>query len=187
MGIEAWSTTPANNNSAPPNGAPDGMAPSTVNDTMRQQMADHRSQWNDAQWFRYGDGDGAATTTYVAATQFKVAGADVTAHYHVGRRVKAQGSSTGTIYGTITAVSFSTDTTVTVAWDNVTQLQRLHNGAIWQEYRRLLVVVDEIEKRLPGFLDGVQDRLKAEALPALPLEPRPKRGLVERLFGGGEE
>jgi hypothetical protein len=118
MGIEAWSITPANNNSAPPAGAPEGMAPSTVNDTMRQQMADHRSQWNDAQWFRYGDGDGAATTTYVAATQFKVVGADVSAHYHVGRRVKAQGTTTGTIYGTITAVSFSTDTTVTVAWDS---------------------------------------------------------------------
>ena len=118
MGIEAWSTTPASNNSAPPAGAPEGMAPSTVNNVIRQQMADHRAQWNDAQWFEYGDGDGAATVSYVAATQFKVEGVDVTAVYHVGRRVKIVASTPGTIYGTINTVSFSTDTTVTVSFDS---------------------------------------------------------------------
>ena len=118
MGIEAWSTTPASNNSAPPAGAPEGMAPSTVNNVIRQQMADHRAQWNDAQWFEYGDSDGAATVTYVAATQFKVEGVDVTAVYHVGRRVKIVASTPGTIYGTINTVSFSTDTTVTVGFDS---------------------------------------------------------------------
>ena len=81
-------------------------------------MADHRAQWNDAQWFEYGDGDGAATVSYVAATQFKVEGVDVTAVYHVGRRVKIVASTPGTIYGTINTVSFSTDTTVTVSFDS---------------------------------------------------------------------
>ena len=117
MGIESWSTTPASNNSAPPAGAPEGMAPSAVNNVIRQQMADHRAQWNDAEWFDYGDGEGSATVTYVAAGQFKVEGVDVSTAYHVGRRVRVVGSGTGTIYGTINAVAFSIDTTVTVTFD----------------------------------------------------------------------
>lgn len=40
MALIDYSTTPANNNSAPPNGAPEGMAAASVNDTMRQIMAD---------------------------------------------------------------------------------------------------------------------------------------------------
>ena len=38
--VQDWSTTPASNNAAPPNGAPEGMAPGAVNDVMRQMMAD---------------------------------------------------------------------------------------------------------------------------------------------------
>ena len=93
------------------------MAPSAVNNVIRQQMADHRAQWNDAEWFDYGDGEGSATVTYVAADQFKVEGVDVSTAYHVGRRVRVVGSGTGTIYGTINAVVFSIDTTVTVTFD----------------------------------------------------------------------
>lgn len=40
MPVTSWSTTAANNNAASPNGAPEGMAPSGVNDTIRQIMAD---------------------------------------------------------------------------------------------------------------------------------------------------
>lgn len=43
MGIINYSGTPANNNSSPPNGAPEGMAPSEVNDVIRQMMADMRN------------------------------------------------------------------------------------------------------------------------------------------------
>jgi hypothetical protein len=39
-GVTSYSTTPANNNSAPPNGAPEGMTPGSVNDVIRQVMAD---------------------------------------------------------------------------------------------------------------------------------------------------
>ena len=117
MGIESWSTTPASNNDAPPDGAPEGMAPSAVNNVIRQQMADHRAQWNDAEWFGYGDGEGGASLTYVAADQFKVEGVDVSTAYHVGRRVRVVGTGTGTIYGVINAVAFSIDTTVTVTFD----------------------------------------------------------------------
>ena len=94
------------------------MAPSAVNNVIRQQMADHRAQWNDAEWFNYGDGEGGVTLTYVSADQFKVEGVDVTTAYHVGRRVRVVGTGTGTIYGTINAVAFSIDTTVTVTFDS---------------------------------------------------------------------
>lgn len=40
MPVTSYSTTAANNNSAAPNGAPEGMAASAVNDTIRQIMTD---------------------------------------------------------------------------------------------------------------------------------------------------
>lgn len=56
---------------------------------------------------------------WVSGTQFKLTGVDLTAIYHVGRRVKIVHNSGGsTAYATITATAFSTDTTVTVATDN---------------------------------------------------------------------
>lgn len=40
MAVQDYSTTAASNNAAPPNGAPEGMTPGSVNDTIRQIMAD---------------------------------------------------------------------------------------------------------------------------------------------------
>lgn len=57
-------------------------------------------------------------TTYASATTFTITGVDVTGIYSVGRRVKAVGSLTGTIYGKISASAFVTNTTVTVVWDS---------------------------------------------------------------------
>lgn len=42
MAYTKYSLTPANNNAAPPDGAPEGMLPSSVNDTMRDMMAQIR-------------------------------------------------------------------------------------------------------------------------------------------------
>jgi len=39
MTVQQWATTAADNNSSPPTGAPEGMAPSAVNNTMREMMA----------------------------------------------------------------------------------------------------------------------------------------------------
>lgn len=38
--VTTWSTSPSSNNSAPPNGWPEGMAAAAVNDTARQMMSD---------------------------------------------------------------------------------------------------------------------------------------------------
>jgi hypothetical protein len=46
MAVSDWSTTAADNDAAPPSGAPEGMAPSAVNDVIRQMMADLRTAYN---------------------------------------------------------------------------------------------------------------------------------------------
>lgn len=118
MAIKDYDTTAGNNSTISGVNISEGCAPSGINNALRQIMADNRSQWNDANWFEYGDGNGTVSITYASGTSFTVDGIDVSTTYHVGRRVRAVGSSTGTIYGTITAVAFVTDTTVTVEWDS---------------------------------------------------------------------
>ena len=68
--ISTWSTTPANNNDTAPNGAPEGMAPSGVNDTIREIMARVREWYEDAQWIDLG-----LTHVRVSSSQFTIAGA----------------------------------------------------------------------------------------------------------------
>ena len=63
--VSQWSTTASSNNSASPNGAPEGMAPSGVNNVIRENMAAI------AKW--YSDSDGTLQSTgsssaYVLAT-----------------------------------------------------------------------------------------------------------------------
>jgi hypothetical protein len=117
-GIKDYSTTASNNTSVGGVNIAEGMLPSNINNAFRAITADIREFYNDSQWVIYGDGDGAHTFAYVSATAFTVAGANVTSFYHAGRRVKAVGSSTGTIVGTIASSSFSTNTTVNVTWDS---------------------------------------------------------------------
>lgn len=109
--ISEWSATAANNNSASPDGAPENMNPSGVNDTIRENMSAVRRQMQDAQWFDWGD-----TPSYATASTFTISG-DVTSRYEVGRRIKCTDSST--LYGVITASSYSSpNTTVTVSLDS---------------------------------------------------------------------
>lgn len=109
--ISAWSTTATNNNAASPNGFPEGMPPSGVNDSMREVMAAVRKWYESAEWIDLGH-----TPAYVSATTFTIA-TDVTATYHVGRRVRC--ADVSTLYGTITASSYAApNTTVTVTLDS---------------------------------------------------------------------
>ena len=107
-GIRSYSTTPAANTAL----FPEGMAPSAVNDGMRQVQADIRAWYEDAQWLDLGH-----VPVYVSATSFMVGG-NQTGLYHVGRRVRATGTAPFTVYGSVTGASFGSDTTVTVAWDS---------------------------------------------------------------------
>ena len=112
----------------------EGMLPSNINNALRDIMADVRQWYNTAEWIEYGDGAGTYTPAYASSTSFTISGANVTSAYHVGRRVKVVASTPGTIYGSITATAFSTNTTVTVAWDSGSlsneSITSVHIGAI---------------------------------------------------------
>jgi hypothetical protein len=117
-GIKDYSTTAANNTTVGSISVAEGMLPSNINNAFRGLGAEIREWYNDSQWVIYGDGDNGFTITYASATSFTVSAVDVTSFYHVGRRVKAIATTPGTIFGTISATTFSTNTTVTVTWDS---------------------------------------------------------------------
>jgi len=117
-GIKDYSTTAGNNTSVGGISIAEGMLPSNINNAFRAFAADIREWFNDSQWIIYGDGDGSFTITFATATSFTVAGVDVTSFYHANRRIKAVGSTTGTIFGTISSSTFSTNTTVNVTFDS---------------------------------------------------------------------
>jgi hypothetical protein len=107
MGIEAWSSTAASNNSASPNGAPEGWAPSAVNDWGRQTMASVRAWYETAQWINLG-----YTCTRASGTTFTISG-DKTADFTTYRAIKIADSVA--LYGFVVSSSYSApNTTVTV-------------------------------------------------------------------------
>jgi hypothetical protein len=106
-GIKTYSTTPASNTAL----FPENMAPSAVNDGMRQVEADIRSWFEDAEWADWGD-----TPSRASASSFKIA-TDVTSRYTVNRRIKMYDAST--LYGTIATSSYGApDTTIGVTMDS---------------------------------------------------------------------
>jgi hypothetical protein len=115
-----YDTTAANNAATGTNSVSvaEGMLPSNINNAFRDIMADIRQHYNTAEWIEYGDGAGTYTPTYVSGTSFTIDGVDVTAIYHAGRRIKLTAATPGTIYGTVSSTSFSTNTTVNITWDS---------------------------------------------------------------------
>ena len=118
--VKTWSTTAASNNATPPDGWPENMLPSQVNNSARTMMAEIREVWNDKEWFELGSGTGTSNATRASTTSITIA-ADVTSTYHVGRRVKIYGANTGTIYGKILTTAYSApNTTVSFTLDSGT-------------------------------------------------------------------
>jgi hypothetical protein len=116
--IKDYSTTQASNTSLNSISTAEGMLPSNLNNAIRALMKNTRDWYNEAEWIEYGDGSGSYTSSYASATSFTIAGADVTGVYHANRRIKVIAPTPGTIYGTISSSTFSTDTTVNVTWDS---------------------------------------------------------------------
>ena len=116
--IKDYSTTQASNTSLNSIDVDEGMLPSNLNNAIRALMKNTRDWFNDSQWVEYGDGDASVTYAYASGTSFTIAGVNVTSVYHAGRRIKLTASTPGTIYGTISSSSFSTNTTVNVTWDS---------------------------------------------------------------------
>jgi len=97
MAYTKYSLTPSSNTAAPPDGAPEGMLPSAVNDTMRDMMA----QIRDA-------GDGIRDGTYTM-TAPKITGGTITGATFTGNTFSSPVISGGTINNaTIGATTAST-------------------------------------------------------------------------------
>jgi len=118
--IGKYDTTAGSNSATASNSVSvaEGMLPSNINNALRDIMADVRQWYNSAEWIEYGDGAGTYTATYASGTSFTIDGVNVTTPYHAGRRVKLVASTPGTIYGTISSSTFSTNTTVNMSWDS---------------------------------------------------------------------
>ena len=146
-GIKDYSTTQANNTSLNGISTAEGMLPSNLNNAIRALMKNTRDWYNDSQWVEYGDGSGAYTAAYASATSFTIAGVDVTSFYHADRRIKIIAPTPGTIYGTISSSSFSTNTTVNVTWDS----GNLSNEAITNVF---VAALSKTNTSIPGGVIG---------------------------------
>lgn len=89
--IKSWSTTPGNNISAPPAGWPEGMAPSMVNNTARQDRASVREWYEDAEWINFGH-----VIFTVAGQQITFTG-DVQVNYRAKQAIRQNGIDIGLI------------------------------------------------------------------------------------------
>ena len=113
--ISTWSTTADDNNAAVPNGFPESMLPSGVNNSAREILAADREAWNDKEWFEVGDGSGTTVVTRTGNTTVTIP-TDVRTTHHVGRRVKIVAANTGTVFTHISASAYSSpNTTITFA------------------------------------------------------------------------
>lgn len=105
MAYTKYSLTPANNNNAPPDGAPEGMLPSGVNDTMRDMMAQIRD---------VGDGIRDGTYTMTAA---KITGGTITGITDLAVADGGTGASTFTSGALLKGAGTSPITTATAGTD----------------------------------------------------------------------
>jgi hypothetical protein len=110
MAYTKYSLTPANNNAAPPDGAPEGMLPSAVNDTMRDMMAQIRD---------VGDGIRGGTYTMTAPV---ITGGSIN-----GTTIGATTASTGA-FTTLSATGVTTVQAGTVSAPAITTTGDTNTG-----------------------------------------------------------
>lgn len=101
MGIEAYSTN-ADNNTAE---MPEGQFAGTVNNGTRSIQAAIAEWYNDPGWWR--PGAPARTCTRISASTIREPGVNVSTLYHAGRRIRVVGALTGTIYGAVSAATYT--------------------------------------------------------------------------------
>jgi hypothetical protein len=111
--IKTWDTTAAGNDSTPPDGAPEGMNRTDVNNVIRENMAATKRWYDAPEFVNPVDAD---TVQKGSATTVEIVGVDRTALYPVDARVKIVGAST--VYGFVNSSVFGADTVVTVDVDD---------------------------------------------------------------------
>src|SRR5690348_16377965 len=107
--LKDWSTSASANASAGGFTMAEGMAPSAVNDSIRNLMAQVRSEYVPSKW---GWIEFSGTASVASQTALKITG-DQTADYVAGRKVKTFGGSQ-IRFAEILSSSFTTETTVTI-------------------------------------------------------------------------
>ena len=118
MAYTKYSLTPANNTAAPPDGAPEGMLPSAVNDTMRDMMAQIRDG---------GDGvrDGTYTMTAPKITGGTITGVTLTGNTLTNPVITGATLTTSAFNGTVGATTASTGAFTTLSTSSTTTLSGL--------------------------------------------------------------
>lgn len=113
MALEHWSSSASGNASPPGINFAEGQAPSSLNNSIREMMAQMRAKYyaTELVWVK-----NSATASVASQTTFKVAG-DQTVQFQDNRRVRLTGGS-ATRYASITSASFTTETTVTIVVDS---------------------------------------------------------------------
>lgn len=121
--LSGYSTTPANNNAASPDGWPEGMTAGSVNNATREYAARVREWYEDPMWIDYGH-----TIVSSTSSSIKVSG-DQTGVYVANRPIRVNQS--GSQVGYITASAYSApDTSITVSGFTVSSPTQVEAGAI---------------------------------------------------------
>lgn len=122
--VSTWSTTAGSNNSSSPDGFPENMAPSGVNDSAREVMAAIATWYADHAWVLRGrksanQSGTQHTVAFASSTTFTTAAGDgdTRSIYHAGRRIKCEVTA-GTVVGRITNSTGTGPVTVTVSLDS---------------------------------------------------------------------
>lgn len=121
--LKDWSATAASNNATPPYGWPEGMAPSAVNNTARQDRASVAEWYADPEWVRYDHSITSSTSSTVVIT------GDVTADYVADRAVRLDQDDAKVGY--VSSSSYSApNTTVNITGLTVASPTIIEVGAI---------------------------------------------------------
>lgn len=109
MSIKDWSTTATGNASVAGINFSEGQAPATLNNSMRELMAQVRTEYDAERW---GWVAYSASASVNSQTVVKTAG-NITSDAVANRAIKLTGGST-TVYATIVSSSFTSETTITL-------------------------------------------------------------------------
>lgn len=114
--IKKWKT-PAGSNMgagfAPPDGFPEGMLRSDVNNSMREIQASVRRMWDDPDW--KNPVDGFTVVQGADNTKVNIQATNATGYFNVNQKVRIRSSSSATGYAFVTSVAMvGSDTVVTL-------------------------------------------------------------------------
>ena len=118
MPVSSFSTVASDNGNRLPSGtAIENMSPSQINDGIRALMQCVREWYNEGEWIEYGSGNGVVTYTRTGDNSLSIP-ANVVTQFHANRRVKVLDGSGNTLYGRVTASTFSSpNTNLTLEFD----------------------------------------------------------------------